>query len=168
MGLLLMCSTVVLGAAPVERLSAQPNTSDVVYVAAVLVIGFDPPGEPVAVEYDETASPNPISNNKCQAFDQCPVVRLINDQGNYVGCTAACTGSCEFCSASVCGAQLCVRSHGSTCDLSTTSVDCGKKGAGACAGPLGGGPPDNRGCTCAPPATYPGSTCKVFQCLAEQ
>jgi hypothetical protein len=61
MELLSIYSTVVLCSAQVEPLTAQPNTGDVVYVAVVPVVGFDPPGEPVAVEYVETALPSPIS-----------------------------------------------------------------------------------------------------------
>ncbi len=131
---------------------------DVVYVAA----GTTP--IPVSVEYGTATLPVTIPNLVCTAFDQCPSgTRRIDSSGNF-GCNTGCQGTCVVCNGSVYGAQLCT--SGSTgCSLSTTPVNCGKKGNGSCTStPVG--PKDNAGCYCNPPASYGSDDCKLYQCLA--
>lgn len=76
-----------------------------------------------------------IPDFECVAFDTgCPAfTRVIDSEGNLVGCTPNCTGECKVCSGGVLPVSLCVRKPGATCTISTTtSVVCGKVGWADC------------------------------------
>jgi hypothetical protein len=109
-----------------------------------------------------------VPNYKCVAFDNgCPPgTRVIDADGNLVGCSATCTGECKVCSGSVLPVSLCVRSPGVSCTISTTtSVSCGKVGRSLCFSAPPGAPADNRGCWCTVPSIYTDEICKVRDCI---
>jgi hypothetical protein len=108
-----------------------------------------------------------VNNDTCVAFDQgCPAgTRVIDSNGYLLGCTANCGGQCKVCSGSVFPASLCVRKPGGTCDIATTSVDCGLAGYANCFTAAPGTPMDNRGCWCAVPESYQDEQCFVRVCM---
>jgi hypothetical protein len=110
-----------------------------------------------------------VPNYKCVAFDNgCPPgTRVIDADGNLVGCRAGCVGQCKVCGGSIYSSSLCVRSPGATCDIATTSVNCGLAGYGGCFTATPGSPTDNRGCWCNLPEVYNDEPCYVRVCIVE-
>jgi hypothetical protein len=127
-----------------------------------VVVAFD--GGELSLAVRLTGAPN----YRCVTFDTgCPPgTRIIDSEGNLVGCTANCGGECTVCSGSVLPVSVCVRKPGETCMISTTtSVDCGNSGRTTCFVAAPGAPADNRGCWCAVPAVYPEKGCKTRDCI---
>lgn len=161
--------------------AAPPDPAPLVVHVAPGRVNLDPP-EPAGPESEGAASmeweegmsliPLPtIPNYYCKAFDDgCPMgTKKIDSNGNFVGCTNACTGRCTTCSGSQNPIALCVKKADQSCALALPLVKCGVTGSGACGTtptPTSG-PPDNNGCYCTPPTTYPSDAevCLLLQCL---
>ncbi|MFN0131306.1 MAG: hypothetical protein ACKVW3_02045 [Phycisphaerales bacterium] len=110
-----------------------------------------------------------VNNYECVTNDSgCPAnTKLIDGSGNFIGCTAGCTGNCTACSGNLeISPTLCKYNPTYTCTLTLPLIRCGLQGTGAC-GTIGPGSPDNNGCYCTPPATYPpsGTSCSFKSCF---
>lgn len=148
--------------------ASEPVPEALVYVASSTGQPDSPESPPVGVEGTDP-NPGAITNYKCVAYDNgCPAATgFITGSGNWKGCTATCSGSCTRCSGSVYAAQLCKKSAGDTCSISNTTVNCGTKGTASCGtSSTLGGDPDNNGCYCGTPPSYPGGTCNVRICAS--
>lgn len=107
-----------------------------------------------------------IPNYTCEYFDNCPAgTALITADGNYVGCTTSCTGTCTRCDGSEWLVYLCVRYEGDSCDRAINLTKCGKKGTGICYTDPPAGLEDNNGCGCTIPGSYGTLNCTVVNCL---